>query len=196
MNTRIFILLPLFVLAACDNGSVRDTLGLTRSAPDEFRVIARPPLSMPPEFNLRPPVSASETDALGAEASPRKDAQSLLENGDTASINPANAAVQPVQTGALPDVADSQFLKNAHADDASPSIRTLLQQESPPPSQAPEKSIIEKLRDPKNNEPVVDAIGETQRLKSNKANGKPLNTGETPMESEKDRGPLRRLLGY
>lgn len=34
--------------------------GLSASAPDEFRVVTKPPLTVPPEYNLRPP-EAGET---------------------------------------------------------------------------------------------------------------------------------------
>ena len=45
--------LMLLSLAAC--GGVADTLGLGRNPPDEFAVVDRPPLSLPPDFELRPP---------------------------------------------------------------------------------------------------------------------------------------------
>ena len=34
---------------------MREQLGLNKSSPDEFKVVSRAPLSIPPEFNLRPP---------------------------------------------------------------------------------------------------------------------------------------------
>ena len=47
------MILGCMALAACS--SIREDLGLGRSPPDEFAVIDRPPLSMPPDFGLRPP---------------------------------------------------------------------------------------------------------------------------------------------
>ncbi|MCS6932445.1 MAG: DUF3035 domain-containing protein, partial [Acetobacteraceae bacterium] len=44
-------LLPL--LAACGQDTAR-TLGFTRDAPDEFAVVTRPPLSMPPVLGQLP----------------------------------------------------------------------------------------------------------------------------------------------
>jgi hypothetical protein len=41
------------LLSAC--GEVREDLGLGRNPPDEFAVVEHPPLSMPPDFGLRPP---------------------------------------------------------------------------------------------------------------------------------------------
>jgi len=40
--------------SACSSG-VRQALGAERSTPDEFRVVTIAPLTVPPEYNLRPP---------------------------------------------------------------------------------------------------------------------------------------------
>lgn len=44
-----------FGLCACSTAT-KDKLGLTKKAPNEFMVAPRPPLSLPPEYNLRPVV--------------------------------------------------------------------------------------------------------------------------------------------
>lgn len=41
-------------LAACGN-SIKEEVGLRRTAPDEFAVVTRAPLSVPPDYTLRPP---------------------------------------------------------------------------------------------------------------------------------------------
>jgi hypothetical protein len=40
-------------LGAC--GNVRQSLGMTRVTPDEFLTVSTAPLSLPPEYGLRPP---------------------------------------------------------------------------------------------------------------------------------------------
>ena len=42
------------VLSACSQGQ-KEELGLIKKAPDEFSVVTRAPLSVPPEYTLRPP---------------------------------------------------------------------------------------------------------------------------------------------
>ncbi len=43
-------------LAACGGGeSLRDTLGYGKSAPDEFAIVTKAPLVIPPDYSLRPP---------------------------------------------------------------------------------------------------------------------------------------------
>ena len=43
----------IFLLSGCS--SLRQAIGMDRTAPDEFAVESRAPLTIPPDFNLRPP---------------------------------------------------------------------------------------------------------------------------------------------
>src|SRR6202034_3163551 len=45
----------LLLLGGCGGDKLARTFGLTRDAPDEYTVTTRAPLSMPPDYNLRPP---------------------------------------------------------------------------------------------------------------------------------------------
>ncbi|MEJ0010899.1 MAG: DUF3035 domain-containing protein [Alphaproteobacteria bacterium] len=60
---RLFLIGFPLLLSACSSGEVKDTLGLDRTAPDEFSVVSRPPLSVPPEFELAPPRPGAEGPA-------------------------------------------------------------------------------------------------------------------------------------
>ena len=42
-------------LAACSLQAARQTLGIEKQSPDEYLVVERAPLSLPPNFDLRPP---------------------------------------------------------------------------------------------------------------------------------------------
>ena len=44
----------LLALTAC-SGTVQENLGLGKSQPDEFQVVRRAPLTLPPDYSLRPP---------------------------------------------------------------------------------------------------------------------------------------------
>ena len=46
-------LLAVLVAGGCEGA--RKAIGLDKAAPDEFSVYTRAPLSMPPEYGLRPP---------------------------------------------------------------------------------------------------------------------------------------------
>jgi hypothetical protein len=43
------------VLNGCGQGTVQDALGMGKRSPDEFAVVSRAPLILPPDFDLRPP---------------------------------------------------------------------------------------------------------------------------------------------
>ena len=51
---RAALVACLALLAGCGADTAR-TFGLTRDPPDEFQVSSRAPLTVPPDFNLRPP---------------------------------------------------------------------------------------------------------------------------------------------
>jgi len=53
MRTSAFLLFALTSLSACS--SVRDLVGLDRTGPDEYAVSVADPLTIPPDFTLRPP---------------------------------------------------------------------------------------------------------------------------------------------
>ena len=43
------------MVMGCDPQALKDDLGFGRQAPDEYQVVERAPLSVPPNFHLRPP---------------------------------------------------------------------------------------------------------------------------------------------
>ena len=54
-----FGLLALPALAGGCSNTTKEALGLTKRSPDEFQVVTNAPLSMPPDYNLRPPAPGS-----------------------------------------------------------------------------------------------------------------------------------------
>ena len=51
------------MMAACGDDA-SDAFGYGKSAPDEFTVISRPPLILPPDYNLRPPGNGTTRTAI------------------------------------------------------------------------------------------------------------------------------------
>ena len=52
------LLMAVLALSACD--SAKKQLGIERQAPDEFAVVKRAPLAMPPDYTLRPPTPGAQ----------------------------------------------------------------------------------------------------------------------------------------
>lgn len=51
-------------LAGCT--STRSALGMTKVTPDEFRVVSKAPLVVPPDYALRPPAPVSRAPGTAA----------------------------------------------------------------------------------------------------------------------------------
>ena len=67
MNKIVISSLIVAMLCAC--GMTRKSLGLEKDAPDEMLVVSRAPLSIPPEFGLRPIVVDTQDVDNAAELS-------------------------------------------------------------------------------------------------------------------------------
>jgi hypothetical protein len=50
-----FLLLLCLGASACGDSTPRQVFGLDKNPPDAFTVVARAPLTLPPDFGLRPP---------------------------------------------------------------------------------------------------------------------------------------------
>lgn len=205
-NLKRFALLVALVLpalSACTGKEVRSTFGMKRNNPDAFQVVSRPPLSVPPVYHLRPP---SEEMALNLTPAHER-AEALVFQGREVpvykrpedSAYQSETAVTSVETSELGSSGDSLFLQNAGAEKAQADIRSILNKENAPLiiEEKQEKGLLEsvtsKLR-PGKGDPVVDAQKEQARLRTNKAEGKPLNEGETPVIDPKKESVLDRLL--
>jgi hypothetical protein len=114
---RMMKALPLMVLtgaalalSGCD--SLRSAAGMTKAAPDEFAVVTKAPLIMPPDYNLRPPRPGAPP--LN-QTLPTQDAQASLFSSDP-------AAAASTITGRYSE-GEKILLANAGAVSTSPTIR-------------------------------------------------------------------------
>jgi hypothetical protein len=166
---RFLPLLGLASLAACGNTQdVVRTFGLTRDAPDEFRVTTRAPLSMPPDFTLRPPQPGAERPQ---ELSQRDQAQATLV---------PDSVLAPAAAGA-PSPGQQALLQSAGP--AAPAdIRRRLDADQQRVGN--NQSLTDRLMFWKAPTPpgvVVDPTKETERLRANAALGDKPSVGDTPI---------------
>lgn len=141
-------------LTGCDK--TKEALGLTRAAPDEMQVIERPPLSMPPGYGLRPPLSSQKAHS---NPTPREGAEaSLLKKANNASSDKS--------------ATESEILKKANADATDPDIRKKIANEEKKNKQ----SIGEQLAfwtDNKSNGQVIDPEEENEKYNGSPMPGQP-----------------------
>jgi hypothetical protein len=170
-------------LSACDNGSLRRSLGLDSRGPDEFRVVSRAPLDVPPDFGLRPPQPGAQRPN---EPTVREQAKQTVFGANT----PAVRVVEGRSAG------ESVLLRQAGAVDVDANIRETVNRESAQLAQA-DRGLTDRLifwREPPAPGTVVDPVAEQQRLRENAALGKPATEGETPIIQRKRRGILEGIL--
>ncbi|MCH8999757.1 MAG: DUF3035 domain-containing protein [Proteobacteria bacterium] len=177
----------ILALSACQG--VREQLGLTKQSPDEFRVIARAPLSLPPDFILRPPEPGIPRPQEGTAAQQARNAVFRLEQPKTQPLT------EQVKTDGR-TLGELSLLKAAGADKADPGIRRALDLETQQLN-AESESFINALvfwRDKEIPGRVVDATAEARRLRENAALGKAVTAGETPTIERKSKALLEGLF--
>jgi hypothetical protein len=162
-------------LAACEG--VKEQLGLTKQPPDEFRVQARAPLSMPPDFSLRPPQPGVPRPQEGTVQEQARQVV-LGDTGGEATGYAINGS-DPVGTRSPGELA---LLSAAGTDKADPDIRQIVDRETAQINEQNE-DFLEAIifwREPEPPGVVVDPEEEAKRLRENAALGKPVVAGQTP----------------
>ena len=192
-------------LAACSDA--KKQLGLAKDPPDEFAVVTRAPLSLPPDFKLRPPEPGAQRPQEAAASVQAREAVFGREGRvDPNEREPANlplvtltsntpAAAPQVSVGRL-SPGESALLRMTGADQANGQIRTLVDKESAILADAG-LTFLDRLiefRDPPEPGTLLDASAEAKRLRENQALGRPVTDGPTPNIERKSRGLLEGLF--
>ncbi|MEI6984563.1 MAG: DUF3035 domain-containing protein [Rhodospirillaceae bacterium] len=171
----------LLVLAGC--GGFRQTFGLDHAPPDEFSVVSQAPLSLPPEYNLRPPRPGA----------PRPQDMAANQAAAAAIFGSKEAAgAQNNKSGP----GESKLLNQAGYVNAQSNIRATLDSETRDLVVGDKRWVDYLLFWQKQSPPytVVDATKESQRLRENAALGKSPTTGETPTIERKRKAPLEGIF--
>jgi hypothetical protein len=189
--------LALLAPAVAGCSSTKEMLGLTKRSPDEFQVVSRAPLSMPPDYSLRPPTPGAPRPQEGTT---REQAQNIV-------TNYSDRATAPLQPDQIPQIGEgeptstesegeSAFLQSASLTGIDPNIRKLVDEETAEDQDA-SQSFLDDLvfwRAPEPYGTVVDPVAEQKRLQENQALGQPTDTGETPIIERKKKGLLEGIF--
>lgn len=176
-----------FLLAGC-SGNTREILGIHRQSPDEFRVVSNPPLSMPPDFAVRPPKEMAEAASVEYTADNKK---IVFEK---ASSHLSVAEPDRLTQG------ERSFLDLAGTENSDPKIKELLEQEAKQAEEAKanEKGFFSKMTakitGKEDEKSLVDAGKERKRIIENEKDGKPVTEGETPTTSGDSGGILNKVF--
>lgn len=178
---KYLILLVTLFVAGCGGASgVRETLGLKQKSPDEFMVLSRPALVVPPDFKLIQPSVQSPV----RENKMREQAKEML-------FNSGESNEENNQT-----LGESALLRKAGTNTANKDIKNILREENNE-NEDKKDGMIESLIKPLNpgeEEPIIDADKEQARIDKNKAEGKTVTEGNVPTKKPGREGILNKIL--
>jgi hypothetical protein len=174
------LLLP--VLSGCGQNTSR-ALGFTRDAPDEFTVVTRAPLSLPPALGSLPvprPGTARPQELQGGAAG-----EAILAPGAAYGVNASTA----------PSSGETALLAAAGAN-APASVRRQVDDESLRLNR-PDRTLVDRLmfwREAPAPGTVVDPQREAQRLRENAALGRDPEQGETAIIQRSRQGLFQGIF--
>ncbi|CDK99978.1 DUF3035 domain-containing protein [Magnetospirillum gryphiswaldense] len=184
-SLRAAALMAVAALALSGCAETKRAMGYDKAPPDEFQVVSRAPLTMPPDFTLRPPTPGMERPQEG---NVRDQARRALTGNPRANT--------PIATQGRTQ-GDVALLKKAGAEQINPEIRLLVNKETQSLADA-DKSFTDKLVFWRKPEGVgageqLNAGQEAQRLRENQALGNALSTGDTPRIERRRKGMLEGI---
>lgn len=205
MNRSFLALLPVLgavvLLSACDQA--REALGKSKRSPDEFAVYQRAPLSLPPNYGLRPPAPgadrpvAEDPTAAARQAvlgtTPQAAPRAVVDPNAPAVYDPAaaQAKAQPAGSAGL-----QVLLRETGAIGVDPNIRSTINRETTIMAEE-DQTFADRIMTwgkPVPPGTVVNPEEEAKRIQANQALGRPITEGETPIIERKDRGLLEGLF--
>lgn len=165
---------------------MKKQLGLAKSAPDEFAVVRNAPLTIPPDFSLRPP----RPGAARPQEAP------IREQAEDAVFRSARAATATIEQGPVESQGESVLLQKAGAVDIDPDIRQIIDREYSDFAREQDGFVdwVMFWRDEEALGTIVDAEAEAQRLKENAALGRAATEGETPTIQRREKALLEGIF--
>lgn len=168
-------------VSAC--GDTRKALGFDKAPPDEFRIVNRAPLSLPPDYALRPPAPGASRPQ--EQTSPDQARQVVFGSTQARPAVPAGASAS-----------EAAFLAKVGAPRSDPRIRETVDRESAALADA-DRTFLDRIvfwRKPEDPGTVVDPQREAQRLRENQALGRSPSDGDTPIIRRRQKGALEGIF--
>lgn len=185
LRAASFAVLATLALSGCTEA--RRALGYEKAPPDEFQVVERAPLALPPDFALRPPAPGSVRPQEG----------NVRDQARQALVGNARTMTTPVSTQNRSS-GDITLLKKAGAEQIQPEIRVLVNKETQSIADT-DKSFTDKLVFWRKPDGIgageqLDAGKEIQRLRENQALGRSVTDGDSPRIQRRRKGMLEGVF--
>ena len=166
------------LLSGCEKA--KQALGQTKEGPDEFSVYRRAPLSLPPDYNMKPP----KPGAVRPQAVKPRD-QAIQALGIKESLSGNNELPKKDMSTLSPG--ELSVLQLTGATKADPTIRMKIEKETSIMATV-SKSFTDKIafwQNPSKFGLIVDPEKESKRIRKSRALGTPLNQGDVPVIKRK-----------
>ena len=175
MTHKIKFIVTLMALGLCVSAcdKTKEQFDFSKKAPDEFAVVKRAPLEMPPDYQLRPPRPGAPRPQESATDEKAKQAVFGVED-----VQKTQEVVEPMGVG------ESILLKKSGVAATKTNIRDLIDEETAEIIKE-ETPTVDRILGKVGKEieapaEVVDPVKETERIIQNNNSGKPVTDGETP----------------
>jgi len=164
---NFIIIIFAILLSSCS--SIRESAGVTRKSIDEFQAIENPPLIIPPDFELVDPDQLQQKNIDDVE---KELAKEILFGLDETEQNTEK------QLSTM-----NEILSQANASDVLNDIRKEFDQEF---SQEKKTNNFFQI-DWNNEEEVLDAVKESERIRDKNFQGEKISEGEVSTKNEKNK---------
>lgn len=156
--TLFLIASAMLIVTGCNGTKAKQALGVGRQSPDEFAVVERAPLSIPPSYQLNAPQPGAPRPQ---EISPTDQARALITGDDN------------IKTQGMSGV-EAMLVQQAGGGQANPEIRTVLNQEYGVVSEGSKtERTVDKLNPFKDDETkgkLIDPTEEAEALRTQGVN--------------------------
>lgn len=168
LSTSILLASAALMLTGCNSTKAKEALGVGRQSPDEFAVVERAPLSMPPSYKLKAPQPGTPRPQ---EISTMDQARALITGDDN------------IKTQGMSN-AEAMLVQKAGGAQANPAIRSVLNQEyGVIPEGSKTERTVDKLNPFKGNATKGKEIDPTEEADALRTQG--VNTPK-PITPEKE----------
>jgi hypothetical protein len=166
-----------------------------KRSPDEFAVVSRAPLILPPDYGLRPPGPGQSRPGINT-PSQRARASLTGEASQPSGVDQEVVSAAFDEHGEVASSGERALVAQATRTPVDPDIRRRLAEENMQLAQV-EQELFTRLvmwRQPSTLGTTIDPVAETARIRANRAEGKPLTEGESPVITQRRQSVLQGWL--
>ena len=167
-----------------------------KRSPDEFAVVSRAPLILPPDYGLRPPASGEARPGVGTTSDRARATLTGEEVRLPAATDQEMVSAAFDEPGEVTSSGERALVAEATTTPVDPEIRRRIAEENMQLAQVEQELFtrLVKWREPQTLAVAIDPAAETERLRANRAAGKPPTEGDSPVITQRRQSVLQGFL--